>query len=173
MTGAGLLLLYAHRRLGHLHDSSLKHMIDGGMCGSLTWVPGIGIRAHCWDCLKGQQKRNVPAPDPNLRELHPLSCQVLVWVWCGPHHVRGLHGELYWFLAVCPLGYHWGAVAVKKSEFVDILNFLLRHIFFFREYEIKLPSTINLKCRFSNKLSTSIKFDEPNTIIPIGLDVLL
>jgi hypothetical protein len=27
MTGAGLLLLHAHRRLGHLHDRSLKHMI--------------------------------------------------------------------------------------------------------------------------------------------------
>jgi hypothetical protein len=128
LTGAGLLLLHAHRRLGHLHDRTLKRMIDSGMCGSLTWVPGIVIRANCWDCLKGQQKRNVPAPDPNLRELHPLSCQVLVWDWCGPHHVRGLNGELYWFLAVCPRGYHWGAVAAKKSEFVDILNRLLRHI---------------------------------------------
>jgi hypothetical protein len=51
-----------------LHDHSLKRMIDGGMCGSLIWVPGIVIRAHCWDCLKGQQKHNAPAPDPNLRE---------------------------------------------------------------------------------------------------------
>jgi hypothetical protein len=128
LTGAGLLLLHAHRRLGHLHDRLLKRMIDCGMCGALVWVPGIVIRAHCWDCLKGQQKRNVPSPDPNLRELHPLSCQVLVWDWCGPHHVRALHGEQYWFLAVCPRGYHWGAVAEKKSDFVTILNSLLRHI---------------------------------------------
>ena len=128
LTGAGLLLLHAHRRLGHLHDRNLKRMIDCGMCGSLKWVPGIVIRARCWDCLKGQQKRNVPAPDPNLRELHPLSCQVLIWDWCGPHHVCGLNGELYWFLAVCPRGYHYGAVAVKKSEFIVILNCLLRHI---------------------------------------------
>ena len=128
LTGAGLLLLHAHRRLGHLHDRILKRMIDRGMCGNLTWVPGIIIRAHCWDCLKGQQKRNVPAPDPNLRELHPLSCQVLVWDWCGPQHVRALHGELYWFLAVCPRGYHWGAIAAKKSDFITILTSLLRHI---------------------------------------------
>ena len=126
LTGAGLLLLHAHRRPGHLHDRTLKRMIDSGMCGSLSWVPGIVIRANCWDCRKGQQKRNVPAPDP-------LSCQVLVWDRCGHHHVRGqtvggLNGELYWFLAVCPRGYHWGAVAAKKSEFVDILNRLLRHI---------------------------------------------
>ena len=43
----------------------LMIMIDSGMRGNLTWVPGIIIRAHWWDCLKGQQKRNVPAPDPN------------------------------------------------------------------------------------------------------------
>ena len=128
LTGAGLLLLHAHRRLGHLHDRILKRMIDSGMCGNLTWVPGIVIRANCWDCLKGQQKRKVPATDPNLRELHPLSCQFLVWDWCGPQHVRALHGELYWFLAVCPRGYHWGAIAAKKSGFVTILNSLLRHI---------------------------------------------
>jgi hypothetical protein len=128
LTGAGLLLLHAHRRLGHLHDRILKRMIDSGMCGNLVWVPGIVIRAHCWDCLKGQQKRKIPAPDPNLRELHPLSCQVLVWDWCGPQHVRALHGEFYWFLAVCPRGYHWGAIAAKKSDFVTILNSLLRHI---------------------------------------------
>jgi hypothetical protein len=73
LTGAGLLLLHAHRRLGHLHDRLLKRMIDCGMCGNLAcqWVPGIVIRAHCWDCLKGQQKRNEP-PDVNLRELHPF-----------------------------------------------------------------------------------------------------
>ena len=63
-----------------------------------------------------------------MRELHPLSCQVLVWDWCGPQHVRALHGELYWFLAVCPRGYHWGAIAAKKSDFVSILTSLLRHI---------------------------------------------
>ena len=95
LTGAGLLLLHAHRRLGHLHDRLLKRMIDCGMCGALVWVPGIVIRAHCWDCLKGQQKRNVPSPDPNLRDLHPLLCQLLVWDWCGPHHVCALHSELY------------------------------------------------------------------------------
>jgi hypothetical protein len=128
LTGAGLLLLQAHRRLGHLHDRLLKRMIDCGMCGNLVWVPGIVIRAHCWDCLKGQQKRNVPAPDPNLRELHPLSCQVLVWDWCGPQHVRALHGEFYWFLAVCPRGYHWGAISAKKSDFCTVVTSLLRHI---------------------------------------------
>jgi hypothetical protein len=80
------------------------------------------------DCLTGQQKRNVPAPDLNIRELHPLSCQVEVWDWCGPQHVRALHGELYWFLAVCPRGYHWGAISAKKSDFVSIVNSLLRHI---------------------------------------------
>ena len=128
LTGAGKLLLDAHRRLGHLHDRVLKRMVDANMCGTLRWVPGIIIRANCWDCLKGQQKRCVPSPDPNLQELNPLSCQVLVWDWCGPHHVLGLNGELYWFLAVCPRGYHWGAVADKKSDFVAILDRLLRHI---------------------------------------------
>jgi hypothetical protein len=102
--------------------------INCSTCGNLVWVPGIVLRAHCWDCLNVQQKRNVPSPDVNLRELHPLSCQVLVWDWCGPHHVRALRGELYWFLAVCPRGYHWGAIAEKKSDFVTILNSLLRHI---------------------------------------------
>ncbi len=28
----------------------------------------------------------------------------------------------------CPRGYHWGAIAEKKSDFVTILNSLLRHI---------------------------------------------
>ena len=107
LTGTGLLLLIEHRRLGHLHDRVLKRMIDCGMCGNIVWVPGIVLRAHCWDCLKGQQKRNISAPDPNICELHPLSCQVLVWDWCGPQYVRALHGESYWFLAVCPCGYHW------------------------------------------------------------------
>ena len=32
LTGAGLLLLREHRRLGHLHDRVLKRMIDCGMC---------------------------------------------------------------------------------------------------------------------------------------------
>ncbi len=88
LTGAGLLLLHAHRRLGHLHDRAgqsdrlLKRMIYLGMCGNLVWVPGKIVRAHYWDCLKGQQKCNVPPPDPNLRDLHPLSFQVLVWDWC-------------------------------------------------------------------------------------------
>ena len=45
--GAGLLLLHAHRRLGHLHDRLLKRMIAFGMCGNLFWVPGIVFRAHC------------------------------------------------------------------------------------------------------------------------------
>jgi hypothetical protein len=31
-------------------------------------------------------------------------------------------------LVIYPREYHWGAVAVKKFEFVDILNCLLRHI---------------------------------------------
>jgi hypothetical protein len=93
LTGAGLLLLREHRRFGHLHDRVLKRMIDVGICGNLVWVPGIVLRAHCWDCLKGQQKRNVPAPDLNIQELHPLSCQVLVWDWCGPQHVCALHGK--------------------------------------------------------------------------------
>ncbi len=36
LTGAGLLLLHAHCRLGHLHDRLLKRMIDLGMCGILV-----------------------------------------------------------------------------------------------------------------------------------------
>ncbi len=96
LTGAGLLLLHVHRHLGHCMTGFWnRRMIDCGMCGKLAWVPGIVIRDHCWDCLKGQQRRNVPAPDPNLRELHPLSCQILVWDWCGPQHVCALHGEFY------------------------------------------------------------------------------
>ncbi len=78
LTGTGLLLLHAHRRLGHLHDRRLKRMIDCDMCCPLTWVPGIVIHADCWDCLNGQQNSNFPAPDPNMRELHPLSCRALV-----------------------------------------------------------------------------------------------
>ena len=35
---------------------------------------------------------------------------------------------MYWFLAVCPRGYHWGAISAKKSDFVSILHSLLRHI---------------------------------------------
>jgi hypothetical protein len=27
----------------------LKRMIDCGMCGDLVWVPGIALRAHCWE----------------------------------------------------------------------------------------------------------------------------
>ncbi len=98
------------------------------MWGNLVWVPGFVLRAHCWDCLTGQQKRNVPAPDLNIRELHPLQCQVLVWDWCGPQLVRALHSELYWFLAVCPHVYHWGAISAKKSDFVSILHSLLCHM---------------------------------------------
>jgi hypothetical protein len=103
-------------------------MIDAGQCGALKWVKGIVLRELCWDCLKGQQKWKVPAPDPNLGQLHPLACQIMVWDWCCPHHVVGLNGQLYWFLAVCPRGYHWGVMAVKKSEFVTIVDRLLRHI---------------------------------------------
>ena len=66
--------------------------------------------------------------DHNLRDLPPLSCQVLVWKWCGPHHVRALHCELYWFLAVCPRCYPWGALAETKYDFSTILNTLLRHL---------------------------------------------
>ncbi len=110
-----LQLLHVHHQLGYLHDRLLRQMIDFGMCGNLVWVPGIVIRAHCWNCVKGQQKRNVPSPDPNLRDQHPLSCQVLVWDGCGPHHVRALHSELYWFLpaAVCPLCSSLGSYSGK------------------------------------------------------------
>jgi hypothetical protein len=31
-------------------------------------------------------------------------------------------------LAVCPRGYHWGTISAKKSDFVSIVNSLLRHI---------------------------------------------
>jgi hypothetical protein len=46
--------------------------------------------------------------DPNLRDLLPLSYQVLDWAWCGHCHVRALHGELCWFLSVCPSVSLWG-----------------------------------------------------------------
>jgi hypothetical protein len=46
----------------------------------------------------------------------------MVWDCCGPHQVSGLNGERYWFLAVCPLGYNWGATAVQKSEFLVIVD---------------------------------------------------
>jgi hypothetical protein len=121
-------LLAGHRRYGHMHDKVYKRMVDAGLCGSLKWVPGIVIRANCWDCLMGQQRRNAATPDPNLKLSQSLSCQIMVWDWCGPHHVCGLHGELYWFLAVCPRGYHWGATASKKTEFLEIVDRLLRHI---------------------------------------------
>ncbi len=89
-----------------------------------------------WNCapstLLGLSERTAeakcPAPDLNIRELHPLLCQVLVWDWCGPQHVRALHGKLYWSLAVCPRGYNWGAIFAKKSDFVSILHSLLHHI---------------------------------------------
>ena len=42
--------------------------------------------------------------------------------------MSGLNGELYWFFAVCPLGYHWGATAVQMSAFLVIIDQLLRHI---------------------------------------------
>ena len=93
----------------------------------LKWVKGLGLGETCWDCLMGQQKRNVPAPDPNSDMLHPLACQ-MVRDWCGPHHVSGLDGELYWLLAVCPRGEHWVATATKKTEFIIIIDKLLRHI---------------------------------------------
>ena len=93
----------------------------------LKWVKGLGLGETCWDCVKGQQKRNVPAPDPNSDMLHPLACQ-MVRDWCGPHHVSGLDGELYWLLAVCPRGEHWVATATKKTEFIIIIDKLLRHI---------------------------------------------
>jgi len=99
-TGDGARLFAGHRRYGHLHDRVFKRMIDAGLCGKLKWVKGLALRENCWDCLKGQQKRNIPAPGPNLETLHPRACQIMVWDWCGPHHVSGLHGELYWFLAV-------------------------------------------------------------------------
>jgi hypothetical protein len=41
LTGAGLLLLHAHRRLWHMHDRALKRMIECGLCCNLVWVPGI------------------------------------------------------------------------------------------------------------------------------------
>ena len=66
--------------------------------------------------------------DHNLRDLHPLSCQVLVWKWCDPHHVRALQGELYWVLAVCPRCYPWRAIAEKIHDLSTILNTLLRHL---------------------------------------------
>ena len=31
-----------------------------------------------------------------IRDSSPLTCQVTVLDWCGPHHVTGLHGSLYW-----------------------------------------------------------------------------
>jgi hypothetical protein len=68
-------------------------MIYCGMCGSLPWVLGIVIRAHCWDCLKGQQKHTVPAPDTISQELHPLSYQVLIWDRRDPHHFVVLMGN--------------------------------------------------------------------------------
>ena len=125
LTAAGMKLLAGHRRFGHMHDRVFKRMIDAGLCGSLKWVPGVAIRENCWDCLMGQLRRNAASPDLNLLSLQSLSCQVMVW---GPHHVCGLHGELYWFLAVCPRGYHWGATAIMTTEFLEIVDRLLRHI---------------------------------------------
>jgi hypothetical protein len=126
LTGAGLLLLREHRRLGHLHDRDLKRMIDCDICGNLVWIPGIVLRAHCLDCLKGQQKRNIPAPDPNVRELQlailPDFSLGLVWS-------SALHGKLYWFLAVCPLGYHWGALSLPRNLILSLaLHSCLRYI---------------------------------------------
>ena len=128
LTGDGARLFAGHRRYGHMHDRAFKRMVDAGLCGGLKWVKGLILRENCWDCLKGQQTRKPPAPGPNLDMLHPLACQIMVWDWCGPHHVTGLHGELYWFLAVCPRGYHWGATATKKTEFIIIIEKLLRHV---------------------------------------------
>jgi len=124
LTGAGKLLLDAHRRLGHVHDRVLKHMVDANMSGTLRWVPVIIIRSYSCYCFKGQQKHCAPATDPNFQDLNLLTCQVLVWDLCGQHHVLGLNGELHWFLAVCPRGYPWCAVADKTSALLDLL---LRH----------------------------------------------
>ena len=127
LNAEGMKLLAEHQRLGYMHDVVFKRMIDAGLCGSLMLVPGIVIRENCWDCLMGQQRRNPASPDLNLRELHSLSCQVMVWDWCALHRVRGLHGGQYWFLAVCPRGYHWGATARKETEFLEIVDSLLRY----------------------------------------------
>ncbi len=107
-------MLREHRRLGHLHDLVLKRMIDGGMCGNLVWVPGIVLRAHYWDCLKGQQKRNVPAPDLNIRELHPLSYQVLVWDWVG-HSMFVLFTANYTGSWPCVLAVITGALSLPRN----------------------------------------------------------
>ena len=100
-------------------------MIDAGLCAQMG--QRLGSRGNLLGLSNGTAKRNVPAPDPNSDMLHPLACQ-MVRDWCGPHHVSGLDGELYWFLAVCPHGEHWVATATKKTEFIIIIDKLLRQI---------------------------------------------
>jgi hypothetical protein len=63
-----------------------------------------------------------------LHQLHLLLCQVLVWDWFCPQHVCALDRELYCCLAVCPRYYHWSALFAMQSDFVSILNYILRNI---------------------------------------------
>ena len=131
LTGAGKLLLDLHDRRGHPHDRALKQMVDSKQsgCDHLSWVPGINIRDHCWSCLKGHQRRSKATINSTLLGESPLPCQVMVLDWCGPQHVTGLHGSLYWLLGVCPFkGYHWAATAQKKSEYPVLLDKMLRHV---------------------------------------------
>jgi len=131
LTGAGKLLLDLHDRRGHPHDRALKLMVDSEQsgCDHLSWVPGINIRDHCWSCLKGQQRRSKATLNSTMLGQSPLTCQVMVLDWCGPHHVTGLYGSLYWLLGVCPFkGYHWAGTATKKSEYPVLLDKMLRHV---------------------------------------------
>ena len=131
LTGAGKLVLDLHDRRGHPHDRALKQMVDSKQsgCEHLSWVPGIHIRDHCWACLKGQQRRSEATFNSTLLGNSPLTCQVMVLDWCGPHHVTGFHGSLYWLLSVCPYkGYHWAGTAKKKSEYPVLLEKMLRHV---------------------------------------------
>ena len=42
----------------------------------------------------------------------------MVLDWCGPHHVTGLHGSLYWLLSVCPYKGYRGKVGDDRIRFL-------------------------------------------------------
>ena len=89
-------------------------------------VPGLHLRDYCWACLKGHQRR-FEATFNNTRH-SPLTCQVMVLDWCGPHHATGL-GSLYWFLSVGPdTSYHLAGIENEKSANPVLLVQMLQQV---------------------------------------------
>ena len=128
LTGVSRKLLDYHHRWGHPSDAVLRHMVEL-MDPTCRWPPKLVLRQHCWSCQRGQQHRQHGLPNDDLLKLHPDPCAIIVYDFCGPHPIPGLHGERYTLLCACPnSSYFFGKATTVKSDMLPHMEDLFCHV---------------------------------------------